>query len=323
MNPFVFIVGCPRSGTTLLQRIFDCHPQVAVTPETHWIPRWYEKKIGKGITPEGLVRKKLVRSLLAFPRFGELGIERAELEALRKPGGTISYAQFISRLFDLYGKKRGKQFVGDKTPGYARNLNTLHALWPAAKFVHLIRDGRDVCLSILSWQRAKGWAAGEGLARFSSWAESPLCAAALWWDWHVRLAREAGLGFEGGVYMELRYEALVADPHGECRKLCTFLEIPYCEEMLQLYESRAEDGHAGDEKHPWRSITAGLRDWRTQMRSQDVELFEAAAGDLLDELGYPRANPAPGSTTLHYALRARKRCVLEAQSLRYAVPACW
>jgi hypothetical protein len=323
MNPFVFIVGCPRSGTTLLQRILDCHPQVAITPETHWIPRWYEKKKGKGITPEGLVRRKLIRNLLAFPRFGELGIEPAELEALRKPRGTVSYSQFISRLFDLYGKKRGKQLVGDKTPGYARNLDTLHKLWPAAKFVHLIRDGRDVCLSVLSWHRAKGWAAGEGLARFSSWAESPLCAAALWWDWHVRLAREAGLAFRPGVYAELRYEALIADPPGECRKLCTFLGIAYEDAMLGLYESRAKDGQAGDEKHPWRPITAGLRDWRAQMPPQDVELFEAAAGDLLDELGYPRANPAPESQTLNYALQARKRCAQEAQSLRYAVPVCW
>jgi hypothetical protein len=323
MNPFVFIVGCPRSGTTLLQRLLDCHPQVAVTPETHWIPRWYEKKKGKGITPDGLVRRKLVRKLLAFPRFGKLGIDQAELEALIKPRGTVSYSRFISALFDLYGKKRGKQFVGDKTPGYARNLNTLHALWPAARFVHLIRDGRDVCLSILSWQRAKGWTAGEGLARFSSWAEAPLCAAALWWDWHVRLAREAGLAFEPGVYAELRYEALVADPPGECRKLCDFLGIPYEDDLLRHYESRAQDGNAGDEKPPWRPITSGLRDWRVQMPSQDVELFEATAGDLLDELGYPRANLAPGSQTLHYALRARKRCAQEAESLRYAVPVCW
>src|SRR6516165_11765180 len=99
MNPYVFIVGCPRSGTTLLQRLLDCHPQVAVTPETHWIPRWYEKKKGKGITPDGVVRRKLVRKLLAFPRFGKLGIDQAELEALIKPRGTVSYSRFISALF--------------------------------------------------------------------------------------------------------------------------------------------------------------------------------------------------------------------------------
>src|SRR5216684_329671 len=102
MNPFVFIVGCPRSGTTLLQRLLDAHPQVAVTPETHWIPRWYEKKIDKGITPEGRVTRKLVRKLLAFPRFGELGINRDEVEPLIEPRGTISYSRFISALFDLY-----------------------------------------------------------------------------------------------------------------------------------------------------------------------------------------------------------------------------
>jgi hypothetical protein len=323
MNPFVFIVGCPRSGTTLLQRILDCHPLVAVTPETHWIPRWFEKKEAKGIRPDGMVSRKIVRKLLAFPRFQELGISQAEAEARIKPRGTVSYSQFVSRLFDLYGEKRGKRLVGDKTPGYARHLDTLHALWPAAKLVHLIRDGRDVCLSVLSWQRARGWAAGQGLARFSAWAESPLCAAALWWSWHVRLAREAGLAFEPGVYTELRYEGLIADPPGQCQQLCLFLGIPYAEDMIRLYERRAEAGDSGDKRHPWQPITAGLRNWRVQMPSQDVELFEATAGDLLNELGYARAVPAPRPEALHYALEARGRWAQEAESLRYAVPTGW
>ena len=323
MNPFVFIVGCPRSGTTLLQRLLDCHPLVAVTPETHWIPRWYEKGKAKGITPEGLVTRKLVRKLLAFPRFKELEIDREEVEPLIKPRRTVTYPRFVSALFDLYGQKRGKRLVGDKTPGYARNLDTLHALWPAAKFIHLIRDGRDVCLSLLSWQRARDWKAGQGLTRFRAWTESPVCAAALWWDWHVRLAREAGLAIGPAVYAEARYEALVADPPNECRKLCDFLGIPYDEDMIRLYESRATQGNAGDEKHSWRPITPGLRDWQPQMPSQDVELFEAAAGDLLDELGYRRAKPAPGLCALQYAQEARRRCALDAQSVRYAVPAVW
>ena len=58
MNPFVFIVGCPRSGTTLLQRMVDAHSQIAIVPETHWIARWFEKR--KGLTPEGFVRAKLI-----------------------------------------------------------------------------------------------------------------------------------------------------------------------------------------------------------------------------------------------------------------------
>src|SRR5262249_13141572 len=161
--------------------------------------------------------------------------KRSELKALIDRRRTVPYARFVSALFDVYGQKRGKRLVGDKTPGYARNLNTLHALWPAAKLVHLIRDGRDVCLSIVSWRRAKGWTAGQGLARFSAWAESPVCAAALWWDWHVRLAREAGLAFEPGVYAELRYEELVANPEGLCRSLCAFLGIPRYDHMLQVY----------------------------------------------------------------------------------------
>jgi hypothetical protein len=139
----------------------------------------------------------------------------------------------------------------------------------------------------------------------------------------VRLAREAGLAFASGVYAELRYEELVADPGGQCRKLCAFLGIPDDDEMLRVYESRANEGNAGDEKHAWRPITPGLRDWRRQMPPQDVELFETSAGDLLDELGYLRAHPAPRLETLHLAQAARGRCIQEARSHRYAVPACW
>jgi hypothetical protein len=121
----------------------------------------------------------------------------------------------------------------------------------------------------------------------------------------------------------LRYEDLVADPRGECRKLCRFLDIPFDEDMLRVYESRAKDGQAGDEKHAWQPITSGLREWRSQMSPQDVELFEAAAGSLLDELGYSRANAAPRPEALQYASEARERCAQDAQSHRYAVPECW
>src|SRR5207247_2425966 len=69
VNPFVFIVGCPRSGTTLLQRMVDAHSQIAIVPETHWIARWFEKR--KGLTPEGFVRAKLIPKLLKNRRFAQ------------------------------------------------------------------------------------------------------------------------------------------------------------------------------------------------------------------------------------------------------------
>jgi hypothetical protein len=323
VNPYVFIVGCPRSGTTLLERLVDSHRQVAITPETHWIPRWFQKKRDKGITVDGLATDKLLRKLLNFPRFHDLGISDEAVKKLLKGDGPVSYARFISGIFDLYGRRHGKSIVGDKTPGYAREIPTLSALWPFALFIHLIRDGRDVALSILNWDRAKSWPAGEGAARFRHWDEDRLATAALWWEWHVRLAREAGNTLGPDRYYELRYEALVGQPAAECRKLCTFLNVPYDDAMLQSYEDRARSGVPHDGKHPWRPITIGLRNWQTQMAPADVRRFEALAGPMLAELGYPCVAETALSATGAATARVRVEFADDARFQRFSVPQGW
>jgi hypothetical protein len=273
----------------------DAHAQLAITPETHWIARYFEKR--KGLTLQGWVTSKLVRKLLAYHKFGQLGISRAELEGLLRSDGRISYATFTSRLFDLYGKAQGKRLVGDKTPAYARHLPTLHALWPGARFIHLIRDGRDVCLSAVHWQKP-----GKLLSHSPTWAEDRVSTAALWWEWHVRLGREGGRSLGAALYREVHYEALVARPAEECAGLCAFLGLPYDPAMPRFHE---RPPRADQPLHPWTPVTAGLRDWRTQMPSGDVECFEAAAGNLLDELGYSRASAHLSPKRVHHAARIR------------------
>ena len=300
MNPFVFLVGCPRSGTTLLQRMVDAHPQIAITPETHWIPSYFEKATRK--TPEARVTPKLVDKLLKYHRFPQMGIDRAELERLLGSGEHVLFASFVSGIYDLYGKARGKTLVGDKTPGYARNILLLHSLWPKAKFVHLIRDGRDVCLSAIHWRKP-----GKLLVRSHTWAEDPVTTAALWWDWHVRLGRQGGQKLGADLYYEVRYESLVSHPAEAGGKLCNFLGVPFDPAMLRFHEGRTKVDPGLDAKDAWLPITSGLRDWRSQMPRADVERFEAAAGSLLDELTYPRGCPALSAAVREGAARLRDR----------------
>jgi hypothetical protein len=323
VNPYLFIVGCPRSGTTLLQRLLDCHEQLAITPETHWIPRWFHANQGKGITPDGRVSKKLLRKLSAHPRFVEMGVSPRKEHFRVKGKGRVSYARFVSSLFDLYGEQQGKPLVGDKTPGYAREVATLHELWPTAKFVHLIRDGRDVALSIINWPRARNWTAGEGAARFRTWTEDPLLTAALWWEWHVRLACEAGDALGTALYHEVHYEALVDSPEEECRTVCDFLGIAPDDDLLPKYEAKVKSDSNRDDKHPWMAITRGLRNWQSQLPVSEVERFEAAAGGLIEELDYRRALPSPQKCALEAAVRARCSFVQDALAQGYPVPASW
>jgi Sulfotransferase family len=291
-------VGCPKSGTTLLRRMVDAHPLVAIPNEQHWLPKWFEQR--NGVTPEGLATPELISKLLEYERFSRMCIDREKLERLMESDGPIEYSSFVSGVFDLYGKARGKPLVGDKTPSYVRRIGTLHALWPKAKFVHLIRDGRDVYLSTINWNRAF-----KITRRFAAWSQDPVTTAAFWWEWNVRLGRESGGLLEQDLYCELRHEALIANPPEECAKLCKFLGVPYEDAMLDFRKSRERTQPGLDAKKARQPVISRLEDWRRQMPRADIERFEAAVGDLLDELGYARSVPHPSLEALKHASRIR------------------
>jgi hypothetical protein len=316
VNPFVFIVGAARSGTTLVRRMVDAHPDVAITRETHWIVDVLHGK--GGVSPDAPVTPGLLSRLLSDERFTRMGIDQAELERLVRGEAPVSYADFVTAVFDQHGASQGKRLVGDKVPGYVTEVPTLHGLWPRARFVHLIRDGRDVCLSVRDWQRD-----GRKVTGFPAWAEDPVSVTALWWEGRVRLGREGGAALAPGLYHELRYEALVADPADECDALCRFLGVPYDERMLGFHEGRERDDPSLSAKKAWRPVTAGLRDWRTQMAEEDVERFEAAAGELLDELGYARALPDASPEAMERAALLREAFVRHLRSRGSRLPEHW
>ncbi len=296
-NPVVFIVGCPRSGTTLLRRIVSAHPEIVITPEAHWIPVWFEQR--KGLTPDGFVTAELVTELLAHNKFSLFGLGREALTSLIGGGQSLSYASFVTGIFDLYGEAQGKKAVGNKTPDSARRMGTLHVLWPEARFVHLIRDGRDVALSLMNWPNVRTKKPGT----FPTWKDDPVSTAALWWELNVRRGREAGQLLGPELYKELHYESLVAHPDQECATLCEFLGFGYDEAMLRYYE--AFRPAADSEVHDRQPITSGLRNWRVQMSASDVERFEATVGPLLDELGYPRAFTRPHPVAVEHSTQVR------------------
>lgn len=299
INPYVFIVGCPRSGTTLLRHIVDAHPQIAITPEAHWIPRFFEER--RGLTPDGVVTPELMDYLFEDPKFAHFGIATEDLTSLMASELPISYASLMAGIFDLYGKARGKALVGNKTPDSARRLRTLHALWPHARVIHAIRDGRDAALSFMNWSKVLQKKPGN----FSTWREDPVSTAALWWELNVRCGRRASEWLDPKQYYEIRYESLLANPAKQSSALCEFLGLPYDKAMLHFHEGRKGSTSGSSVDPAWRPISAGLRDWRTQMSAEDIERFEATAGELLDELGYPRAFPHPRSECLENAAKIR------------------
>jgi hypothetical protein len=281
-TPFPFVVGRGRSGTTLVRAILDSHPDMAVPDETHLIVRLgrrrqrYERASGFDVDTfmDDLGRRR------GFDCF-ELDepVVRADLRA--DPPG--SYPDAIRRVFALYAASRGKRRYADKTPIHVLNVPYLADLFPEARFVHVIRDGREVALSYLD----------------VAWGPTSVADAALEWRRAVLSGRRAGSRLGPSRYLEVRYERLVDDTEATVRGLCDFLDLAFDPVMLRYHE-RADEvagkmGMPDARQALYRPLTRGLRDWRTQIPVSDVALFEALAGDVLDELGYERVAGRPSA----------------------------
>ncbi|NOZ39397.1 MAG: sulfotransferase [Planctomycetes bacterium] len=314
-NPYVFLVGSPRSGTTMLKRMVNAHPSLAITRETHWIPRFYEKR--KGVTAEGRVNEKLIDLLFEHHRFDQMKIKRKALLKIVREQPDLTYANLVGLIFDHFGRRKNKPLVGDKTPTYVRKLPVLHELWPAARFVHLIRDGRDVWLSMRQWRMA-----AKSAGKFPTWNVDPLVTTALWWKALVGMGCRDGRAIGNGQYCELKYEQLVAQPEIECKKLAHFLDLPHVEAMERYYEGRSQTDEQLSTNAAWLPPTPGRRDWRTQLEAKDLEKFEAAAGDLLDQLGYER-RCSTISNKVQDQVENIKRQFAESVDGRWRLPEPW
>ncbi len=249
------------------------HREVAVPPESHWIPR-VARRFASGW--HGNARAgRFADAVSAGRRFEYWGISREELIALIDEHRPADVAGAIRLLYASWAAAAGKPRYADKTPAYVTRIARLARLFDEARFVHLIRDGRDVALSVAE-----------------SFERGPQTAAqgALFWSARVRAGREQGRALGPDRYLELRYEELVAEPEATLRELCRFLELDFDASMLEpeRQAERIAAGYPDAAVHPNLAEPLAMRrDWRTEMSAAQRRAFELIAGDLLDELGYP------------------------------------
>ncbi|MFN8149722.1 MAG: sulfotransferase [Solirubrobacterales bacterium] len=284
--PAPFVVGLTRSGTTLLRMMLDAHRELAIPPETHFVP-----DVIKAVRAEegtGAV-------LAAFTdnrTWNDFGIPADEMrERIEASGGTDA-ADVVRAFFTAYAERQGKPRWGDKTPAYMLSIQRIGRTLPESRFIHLIRDGRDVALS----QSAR--ALNE---------QPPPAEQAARWVKRIRKARDQASSLKGPRYVEARYEDLVREPEATLRRICEFVELDWDEGMLSYHERAAErltemagelrqdgahatqeagyriDNHAPTTKPP---DPSKLDKWRTQMAPEDLAAYEGVAGEMLEELGY-------------------------------------
>jgi hypothetical protein len=275
---FPFFVGCARSGTTLLRAMFTSHPDLAIPDETHYFSDLITQQ-GRYAGKNGFAADLFLADLLSHRWFPRLGVSQDDVQGavLAQPPPS-SYAEAVRRVFAVYAKHEGKPRYGDKTPRNVMQLEIIAESFPEARFIHIIRDGRDVALSMSELP----------------WGPQSTLNAARAWRQMVKRGRRAGQSLGPSRYREIQYEQLLEDPQAVVRSLCQFIELPFHPMMLQYFE-RAEQIIAPSPSTRGRvamPLTKGLRDWRTQMSRNDLVTFELIGGRLLEEVGYERGASA-------------------------------
>lgn len=289
--PMPVVVGAPRSGTTLLRLMLDAHPDLAIPPETSFV-------VAASALDESThdARARFVDTVTAYPshapNWGDFGVAREALAEAVQGLQPFTVADGLRAFYRLYAQRFNKPRWGEKTPDYSLHIDAIGSLLPEARFIHLIRDGRDVAAS---WRQ-----------QWFTPGHDPEVLARAWVD-RVQAARHAGLG--NPRYTEVFYEDLVDRPEPVLRQLCLFLDLPWSIQLLnhqerapkRLEEHRARisrDGsvvvsHEQRLRQQRRTMegpsTGRIGSWREELSEEEIRRFERIAGHLLIELGYEPA----------------------------------
>jgi hypothetical protein len=283
--PAPFVVGVGRSGTTLLRLMLDAHPELTIPPETHFVPELIEACRDRARSPE-----QLTEIVTSARQWGDFALDRDELASRFRKAEPLDAGNALRAFYALYAERIGKPRWGDKTPIYVESMAEIQGALPEARFVHLIRDGRDVALSRMRRALAE---------------PPPVWRIAENWKRRIEAARRDG--GELPHYLEVRYEDLVRETEPTLRRVCEFIDLGFDAAMLDYHvnaEQRlremagdlpARRGKAlrpGSERLAAHALATErprperIGAWRDEMSAEDAAAFEEAAGALLADLGY-------------------------------------
>ena len=271
-----FVSGVPKSGTTWLGKLLDSHPEISCKGEACM-----------HVFIESLLRISRDYNNILKGRSGKFS-ESNEFPLLPEDEIFEIARYFVELRLKMISQslKPDLGFVGEKDPYHVVNYPVLNRMFPSAKIIHIIRDGRGVVLS--AWHHNLQISAqGVQAAGFDKFLDE---AASQWGAMH-RIARETS-HLLGGRYLEIHYEDMIADPLTQFKKVLDHLgansDVDVVRACLEAASfEKLSKGRSQGQEDPKSFFRKGIADdWKTQMTSAQIQRFNARSGGMLEELGY-------------------------------------
>lgn len=268
----IFLVGCPRSGTTLLQQMLDAHPDIAIAPETFFIRHFWLQRESYGDLTQDLNYHQLIKDIIELPEFTEMGLNAVEFSEIAW-NNSRDYPSVFRLLLEQFACKRKVKIVGEKTPNHLLYMETLQQFFPSARFIHIVRDPRAV---VKSWQKVP-------------WSTGSLVENAQVWRRYMATARLCPDSVKTSLFT-LYYEKLLTAPEENLHNLCRFLNLEFNPAMMNYHQK--ESPTVNTVREPWKANSkkpidkASLNSWQTELSKQMVSDIESIVWSEMKHLGY-------------------------------------
>ncbi len=275
MSLALFIVGVPRSGTTLLRIMLDSHPNLAVGPECPWTASSYGN-----ITSF----KDLYYSLVEDKR-GPV----ANFSGLSEDNVALIIGETFSKILNSYAQAKGKKRWLEKTPDHITEIPFLIKLFPNSKYIHIIRDGRDVACS--SYKEKDVWGKnlnfGNNQRKIRNTGLNALRRWCCWITQFEKWQQEYKLDV-----CQIRYEDLVKEPRYILEKVLDFIDEPWSEDVLNYGQKKHDiptwEAGSRDVSQKSQITNKGVGQWENKFTNTDKLIAASFADYLLVKYGYQK-----------------------------------
>ncbi len=280
--PVFFVVGRPRSGTTLLRMLFDAHPNINFPPECQFIMNLYPG-YGKVTNWTEDIILRFYHDLTDQWFFDTWSMDHDSLKnILLEYTGNQSYGTICKVVYSQYRSFYHKDKIllfGDKNPGYAIYTKTLQKIFPEARFIHIIRDYRDNYVSIKN-------------VDFE--LPIPSVVGQKWKYFYKKFKKDSKL--KPSSYYTIKYEDLVENPKFHFQKLCEFAGIEYNDTVFNFQEKKDEflKHYPPGYIHNYHSSllekinTGKIGVWKKELTERQVKILDATLRHIADQAGYER-----------------------------------
>ena len=288
MKSPIFIIGNPRSGTTLLRLMLTCHRNIVIPPECSFAVWWYQKYRNWNSESAKQNLDAFLDDLFGSKKIETWNLNRELLRETLSEKEPESYSDLVSLIYEKFAMQQKETFkrLGDKNNYYLNHIETIFELFSDVQFIHIVRDGRDIACSY------KKLAVSKFDSKYAPQLPTEISEIAREWINNLKKIKKSFQTIGWDKVIEIRYEDLVTESEKTLRNICSFLNEEYDPSMSDFYLLNMEKELEPRELMQWKGKTlekptrSEVEKYQIELTLPEIKEFEIIAEELLAHYRY-------------------------------------